>query len=184
MRRPFLVLHRLFLARMIDLEIVSARGDVRDLIVRFVSVLAAFSFVLTYVMGGRYFSTTLPRSGLLFAIWNDEEFLLSASIAVAGLLAVLAWNAVFPDRRDCLHLGRPARLDTHHLLAKLSAMATALGVSLIAINVFTGLVFPLATADRVVGVLHSLGRLVDHHIRRRDLHFLHRCSLFRGLQPN
>jgi pimeloyl-ACP methyl ester carboxylesterase len=156
MPRPFLVLHRLFLARMIDLEILSARGDVRDLVVRFVSVLAAFSFMLTYLIGGRYFSTTLPRSRLLFAIWNDEEFLISAGIAVAGLLAVLAWNAVFPDRRDCLILGPLPVLTPTIVLAKLSAMATALGVSLIAINVFTGLVFPLATADKDIGVLHSL----------------------------
>jgi pimeloyl-ACP methyl ester carboxylesterase len=155
-RRPFAVLHRLFLARMIDLEILSARGDVRDLIVHFVSVLAAFSFVMTYLLGGRYFSTTLPRSQLLFAIWNDEEFLVSAGIAVAGLLAVLAWNAVFPDRRDCLVLGPLPVTTPTIILAKLSAMATALGVSLIAINVFTGLVFPLATADKDVGVLHSL----------------------------
>jgi pimeloyl-ACP methyl ester carboxylesterase len=156
MPRPFVVLHRLFLARMIDLEILSARGDVRDLVVRFVSVLAAFSFVLTYLIGGRYFSTTLPRSQLLFAIWNDEEFLISAGIAVAGLLAVLAWNAVFPDRRDCLILG-PLPVSTPTIiLAKLSAMATALGASLIAINAFTGLVFPLATADKDIGVLHSL----------------------------
>jgi len=152
----FLVLHRLFLARMIDLEILSARGDVRDLIARFVSILAAFSFVLTYLICGRYFSTTLPRAQLLYSIWNDEEFLISATVAVAGLFAVLAWNAVFPDRRDCLVLG-PLPISTPAIiLAKLSAMATALGVSLVAINIFTGLVFPLATADNNVGVLHSL----------------------------
>src|ERR1700722_12161233 len=140
MRQQFKVLHRLFLARMIDLEILSARGDVRDLIARFVSVLAAFSFVLTYLIGGGYFSNTLPRARLLYAIWNDEEFLISASVAVAGLFAVLAWNAVFPDRRDCLVLG-PLPVSTPTIVvAKLSAMATALGVSLIAMNVFTGLV--------------------------------------------
>jgi pimeloyl-ACP methyl ester carboxylesterase len=153
-RRQFLVLHRLFLARMIDLEILSARGDVRDLIVRFVSILAAFSFVLTYLICGRYFSTTLPRAQLLYSILNDEEFLISATVAVAGLFAVLAWNAVFPDRRDCLVLG-PLPISTPTIiLAKLSAMAAALGVSLVAINIFTGLVFPLATADK--SPLHSL----------------------------
>jgi pimeloyl-ACP methyl ester carboxylesterase len=156
LRQQFQVLHRLFLARMIDLEILSARGDVRDLIVRFVSILAAFSFVLTYLICGRYFSTTQPRAQLLYAIWNDEEFLISATVAVAGLFAVLAWNAVFPDRRDCLVLG-PLPISTPTIiLAKLSAMAAALGVSLVAINIFTGLVFPVATADNNVGALHSL----------------------------
>jgi len=153
-RRQFLVLHRLFLARMIDLEILSARGDVRDLIVRFVSILAAFSFVLTYLICGRYFSNTLPHAQILYSIWNDEEFLISATVAVAGLFAVLAWNAVFPDRRDCLVLG-PLPISTPTIiLAKLSAMAAALGVSVVAINIFTGLVFPLATAGG--SALHSL----------------------------
>src|ERR1019366_3874719 len=58
-RRQFRVLYRLFLARIIDLEILSAGGDVRDLVARFVSVLAAFSLVLTYLIAGRYFTTTL-----------------------------------------------------------------------------------------------------------------------------
>jgi pimeloyl-ACP methyl ester carboxylesterase len=156
LRQQFLVLYRLFLARMIDLEILSARGDVRDLIGRFVSILAAFSFVLTYLICGPYFSSTQPRAQLLYSIWNDEEFLISATVAVAGLFAVLAWNAVFPDRRDCLVLG-PLPISTPTIiLAKLSAMAAALGVSLVAINIFTGLVFPVATAGSNVGALHSL----------------------------
>lgn len=147
MRRQFPVLYRLFLARMIDLEILSTRGDVRDLVARFISMLAACSLVLTYLIAGRYFSTTLPRARLLYTIWNDEEFLISTSIAVAGLFAVLAWNAVFPDRRDCLVLGLLPIPTFTIVLAKLSAMASALGVSLIAINVFTGLVFPAAVGD-------------------------------------
>jgi hypothetical protein len=64
-RRQFRVLYRLFLTRIIDLEILSAGGDVRDLLARFVSVLAAFSLVLTYLIAGRYFTTTLPRASLL-----------------------------------------------------------------------------------------------------------------------
>lgn len=142
MRRQFRVLYRLFLARMIDLDILSAGGDIRSLVARFVSVLAALSLVLTYLMAGRYFSATVPRASLLYSLWNDTEFLISTSIAVAGLLAVLAWNAVFPDRRDCLILG-PLPVSTPAIVgAKLSAMATALGVSLLAVNAFTGLAFP------------------------------------------
>src|SRR5579863_9570139 len=137
MQRQFVVLYRLFLARMIDLEILSAGGDVRDLVIRFVSVLAAFSLVLTYLIAPRYFTSTLPRASLQYSLWNDTEFLISTSIAVAGLLAVLAWNAVFPDRRDCLILG-PLPVSTPIIIfAKLAAMATALGVSLMAVNFFS-----------------------------------------------
>ena len=147
MNRQFRVLYRLFLSRMIDLEILSAGGDVRDLVVRFVSVLAAFSLVLSYLIIPRYFLTTGARATLLYSLWNDTEFLISTSIAVAGLLAVLAWNAVFPDRRDCLILG-PLPVSTPVIIvAKLSAMATALGISLMAVNIFTGAVFPHIVAE-------------------------------------
>jgi pimeloyl-ACP methyl ester carboxylesterase len=155
-RRQARILYRLFLARLIDLEILSTRGDVGQVVARVVSVLTAFSFCLTYLIAGKYFSITVPRARYVYAIWNDEEFLISASIAVAGLFAVLAWNAVFPDRRDCLILGVLPVSTPTIIVAKLSAMGVALGVSLVAINIFTGLTFPLAVADKGLGLVHAL----------------------------
>ncbi len=155
MQRRFSTLYHLFLARMIDVEILSAGGDVRDLAVRSVSILSALSFVLAYLIVPRYTSTNLPRARLLFSIWNDQEFLLSGTIAVAGLFSVLAWNAVFPDRRDCFVL-TPLPVSTGALiLAKFAAMATGLSIGLIAINAFTGFGFPPAVAGPA-GVIRSL----------------------------
>jgi hypothetical protein len=140
---------------MIDVEILSAGGDVRDLVVRSVSILSALSFVLAYLIVPRYTSTSLPRARLLFSIWNDQEFLLSGTIAVAGLFSVLAWNAVFPDRRDCFVL-TPLPVSTGAMiLAKLAAMGTGLSIGLIAMNAFTGLGFPPAVAGPA-GVFRSL----------------------------
>jgi hypothetical protein len=44
-RRQLRILYRDSLARMIDLEVLSTRGEVRDLFVRFTAVLSALSFV-------------------------------------------------------------------------------------------------------------------------------------------
>ncbi len=155
MKRRFPTLYRLFLARMIDVEILSAGGDVRDVVGRSVSILSALSFVLAYLIVPRYTSTSLPRARLLFSIWNDQEFLLSGTIAVAGLFSVLAWNAVFPDRRDCFVL-TPLPVSTGAMiLAKLAAMLTGLSIGLIAINAFTGFGFPPAVAGPT-GVFRSL----------------------------
>ncbi len=168
-RPAALVLYRLFLARMIDVEILSAGGDVRDLVVRSVSILSALSFVLAYLIVPRYTSTSLPRARLLFSIWNDQEFLLSGTIAVAGLFSVLAWNAVFPDRRDCYVL-TPLPVSTGAMiLAKLAAMATGLSIGLIAINAFTGLGFPPAVAGPA-GRVPFARRMVDYRIRSRRIH--------------
>ena len=102
-RPTALALYRLFLARMIDVEILSAGGDVRDLVVRSVSILSALSFVLAYLIVPRYTSTSLPRARLLFSIWNDQEFLLSGTIAVAGLFSVLAWKDRKSTRLNSSH---------------------------------------------------------------------------------
>ncbi len=141
-RRQFRILFRDFLSRMVDMEVLSARGDIQKLLAQFGALLAALSFVLALVMVPLYVGSRLAADQLRIAAWGDEEFLIGITIAVVGLFAVIAWNAVLPDRRDALVLGPlPVRLRTI-FLAKVAAMATALGVSIGAVNVFTGLTVP------------------------------------------
>jgi pimeloyl-ACP methyl ester carboxylesterase len=138
-RRQFRILYRDFLSRMVDIEVLSARGDIQKLLAQFAALLAALSFILALIMVPRYVSSKLPAAKLQIVAWGDEEFLIGITIAVVGLFAVIAWNAVLPDRRDALVLGPlPVRLRTI-FLAKIAAIATALGVSIGAVNVFTGL---------------------------------------------
>jgi len=140
-RAQFRVLYRDFLFRMVDLEVLAARGDIQKLLGQFAALLGALSFVLALMIVPGYASSRLPRAQLLIAAWGDEEFLIGINIAVVGLFAVIAWNAVLPDRRDALVLGPlPVRLRTI-FVAKIAAIATALGVSVGAVNAFTGLAF-------------------------------------------
>jgi hypothetical protein len=39
------------------------------------------------------------------ATWGMEHFLISTTMLVVGLFAVLSWDSAFPDRRDVLVLG-------------------------------------------------------------------------------
>src|SRR5665213_3401084 len=120
--KQFRILYREFLSRMIDPELLSPTGDAQGLIVRLGSLLAAFSFVLAYLMVPRYATTAHSHKQLARFAWNDEEFLISVTITVAGLCAVMAWNTVFPDRRDSLILGLiPVRMRTM-ILARLAAI--------------------------------------------------------------
>lgn len=140
-RRQFALLHRDFLFRMVDPELLSSHGDVPKLLGQFGALLAAFSFVLAVLIIPKYGTSQLPGPVLSVAAWGDEEFLISTTMAVAGLFAVVAWNAVLPDRRDSFVLGPlPVRIRTV-FAAKLSAMLAALGVSIFAVNAFTGLGF-------------------------------------------
>jgi len=142
--RQFQILHRDFLSRMVDLELVSAGGDTREVITRFGALLGALSVVIAYLMVPRYLTSGMAHDKLARLAWGDEEFLLSATIALVGLCAVLTWNNVFPDRRDCLVLGLlPVRMKTM-MAARLAAIVTVLLAVIVALNVATGLSFPFA----------------------------------------
>jgi predicted permease len=150
------LLFRISITRMIDLDLLAADGEGQNLIARLLSILAAFSFALAFLIVPRYATSTLSLPSLARAAWSDEEFLLSTTIAVAGLFAVLAWNAVFPNKRDALILG-PLPLRTRTVvLAKLSAMGTGLATVIVAVNAFTGVAFPITTAAGVPDALRSL----------------------------
>ena len=155
-RRQLRILYRDSLARMIDLEVLSTRGDVRDLFVRFAAILGALSFVAALLIVPRYGITSHSVSKLNILASSDEEFLISTTIAVTGLFAVLAWNVVFPDRRDCLILGLlPVRARTT-AVAKLAAIITGLATAVASTNIFTGLTFPLVLSNGFAGGLRSL----------------------------
>ncbi len=70
---------------------------------------------------------------------------------VVGLFAVLSWDSTFPDRRDVLVLAPlPVRARTL-FLAKVAAVATALGLTVLALHWLAGLAWPLALAAAQVG---------------------------------
>jgi hypothetical protein len=156
-RRQFRILYRDFLFRMVDLDLLSPSGEIRNLLVQLAALLSAFNFVVAVLYVPRYATSIMPPKQLLMAAWGDEEFLIAATIAVAGLFAVLSWNAPFPDRRDSFVLGPlPVRTGTI-FAAKIAALATALGISVAAINIFTGLFYPFLVTPPQGSALRSLG---------------------------
>ncbi len=83
--------------------------------------------------------------GLLFT-WSAEYFLITTSMLVVGLFAVLSWESMFPDRRDVLVLAPlPIRGPTL-FRAKVAAVATALCLTILLLNVFPGIAAPFALA--------------------------------------
>ena len=150
----FRVLYRVFLLRVVDLELLSADADPTRLIGQFVTTFASISllFALPVILlgGGGGMSMT--------ARWTAEHFFIETTMTVAGLIAVLNWDSAFPDRRDVLVLAPlPVRASTL-FLAKISALFAAPYLSIIAFNIFSGLVWPLLfiSSSSAVGVLRVL----------------------------
>ena len=141
-RAQFRLLYRDFLARLIDVETLSAAGDPQTLYTYVVALLAGFNAVVAFVLATTYAGTSLSGRRLMLASTGDQQFLTATTIVAAGLFGVLAWGGIFPDKRDCLVLGMlPVRPRTI-FLAKLAAVGTGLSVCLLAVNGFTGIVYP------------------------------------------
>ena len=147
-RHQFRVLFRSFFSRAVDLELLSPGGEIDKLMIQFAAILAAFNFVVAYILVPRYFTSIQPHSLLVVSAWSDEEFLISTTISVVGLFIVLAWENLLPDARDSFALGiLPVRTRTV-ALAKVTSIGCAVGAIVLLVNVFTSLCYAgIASVD-------------------------------------
>ena len=148
-RRQFGVLYRDFLFRVVDRELLSthAKGDASQLLLQIVTLLAFVSIALS--IPALIVDFTGPVQARVMAAWSLEHFLIATTMLAVGVLAVLSWGAMFPDHRDVLVLAPlPIRARTI-LVAKLVAVITALGVTIGALHLVAGLVWPMVFNSRV-----------------------------------
>ncbi len=139
-RRQFRVLYRNFLLQIVDLELVAAHGDPSRLLMQIGALLVSLSFIIAISIIPQYQRAT--ASEIALGSWGDQEFLISTTMAVAGMFTVFAWDSIFPSRRDSLVLGSlPIRSRTI-FRAKIAATATGLGLCVLAVNAATGLAYP------------------------------------------
>ena len=148
----FRVLYREFLFRIVDLELLSAHaeGDSRALLGQFASLLLFCSLILAAYAGlwtAHVRDERLPMLGRVIGAWGIEHFLIATTMLVVGLFAVLSWESTFPDRRDVLVLGPLPVCARTMFLAKVAAVATALGLTLAMLHVLAGCAWPLALAQ-------------------------------------
>ena len=148
MAKPqFRILYREFLFRMVDLEILSAQalGDSSRLLGRFAALLVFISVLLSMGAFGFAEMRMVPALSLTLTL-ATEEFLISTTMLVVGIFAVLSWDSTFPNRRDVLVLAPlPVRPWTM-FRAKVAAVATALCLTIVLFQGASGLLWPMAFA--------------------------------------
>jgi len=138
--RDFRVLHAQFLLRVIDLEALSIDADIPRFLGQFAGVLIMFSFLHAFAVYVAVLEYPLRL----------EHYLISTMMLVAGLITVVSWDSIFPDRRDIMVLGPLPLRSATILAAKLCASASLLGIAILALNTAPGLVAPL-----LLGELHA-----------------------------
>ena len=152
----FRILYRQFLFRLMDVEWLSAsaRGDSSVLLGQFGALLIFGSVVLS--LGAATVGQAIRREALAASAWSVERFLVSLTMLVVGVFALLCWDSAFPDRRDVLVLGPlPVRGRTL-IRAKTAATASALGLTVVAWNSVAGFAWPLALAPAGSGLAGTM----------------------------
>jgi CubicO group peptidase (beta-lactamase class C family) len=143
---PFRVLFREFLFRMIDLELISAKGDMSKLLGQVAALLifVSLAFAGVAVLAGSVSSKGIPPQVALLASWSGEHFLIAATMLVVGLFAVLSWDSTFPNKRDVFVLG-PLPISALTLfLAKVAAVAVSLTLTVVTLHCLAGIAWPAA----------------------------------------
>lgn len=136
----FRVLYRQFLLRVVDLEALSIQADIPRFLGQFAGVLILFSLIQGL---GLFIHPPMTQARLLSLAWHTEQCLISTMMLVAGLVAVISWDNIFPDRRDVMVLS-PLPVAPHMILfAKLAASGAVLGLAALALNFASGIALPL-----------------------------------------
>lgn len=151
-KRQFLALYRSFLFRVVDLELLSAGADPIRLLGQLAALLAGVSYLFTF-----WVVFTPARFSKEF-LWTMEHLLTATTMVVVGLFSVLNWDSIFPNKHDVLILA-PLPVRTSTLFrAKLSSLITALGLSVLAVNIFSGLLWPFLFSSTNGGGFAGVGR--------------------------
>jgi len=147
----FRILYRVFLMRVVDLELLSKDGDPARLLGQLAALLAGISltFSLPLLLIGR----VTPEMAAV-----AEHSLIALNMVVIGLLSVLSWDAIFPDRRDAMVLSPLPVAPRTIFLAKAAALTYAICLSFIALNIFTGLFWAscFSTSDSLLGAVRAI----------------------------
>lgn len=150
----FRVLYRQFLLRVVDLEALSMQADVTRLLGQFAGVLILISALQT--VGFLWLMPNQPGSAPFnFAMEKALSFI-AGTMLIVGLVTVVSWDAVFPNRRDAMVLGLLPVKPGMILSAKLAASGALLGIAVTALNFGMGTVLPIVMGASPVGILRGL----------------------------
>jgi len=127
------VLARAFFGRFFESDVMPAVPQVQ-LVIWSLAGLGAPGFVLALELGRAYIHAWhASRASLFDSIMRDQLLYVTYSMMALGLIALMVWEGVFPDRRDVRILGvLPLSTRTHVAgrLAALGAFATLFSVGI------------------------------------------------------
>ncbi len=154
----FRILYRQFFLRVIDLEALSVHADIPRFLGQFASVLVFISLI--GALGLLFSVDRLAANEYLEFAWRGEQNLISGTMLLVGLVAIVGWDSTFPDRRDVMVLSPLPIAPSIILFAKIAASTSLLGLAVVTLNFASGIAWPLfigAHRQSGWGVFQALG---------------------------
>jgi len=165
-RSPYALLTRHFFGRFFDNEFLSPGGEMVVSVTQILALLPVPGAVLSlyYIFMKYAFLIVKVHSWAAVDSWSDRCFFVSFSMIVTGLVTLLYWDNLFPDRKDFLNLV-PLPLGLRTLfLAKVTSLLLFMGLFSVMINAVSGVLFPLAATMSHATSADSARFLVAHFV--------------------
>jgi len=177
--RPFGLLVRHFFDRMFDNELVSRESHSNTGLAHILAVLAVPGLFIPLFLYPKYTDLASPYP-LYYrfseSLWSlpvaarqevaaaaDRFFFVSLVMVILGLVTVLRWESLFPDRRDFTVLGVLPLSQGTVFKAKLASLLLFLGVFALTVNSVPSLTFSVFTlVGRKVSLGYALLSILGH----------------------
>jgi hypothetical protein len=152
-RRPLV---RLFLGRFFESELMPPGVAQAQVVIWTLALLAAPPYLVSMSFAFKYGRVAADR--LPAAMLSDQLLFITYAMMALGLVALVVWESVFPDRRDVRVLGVLPIDGRSQVLARVLALALVAGLYAVAVNLPGAVVFGITlwryevAADPVRGV--------------------------------
>jgi hypothetical protein len=139
--RQFAFLTRHFFKRLFRNDIVDFEDQMKERLIAVLSVLAIIIFWSSETLLFKY--NFVPDAG---SSWQEKSYIFTLVMIIFGIVTLLEWDVLFPDRQDFLNLAPlPVRMRTL-FLAKLASSLLFVGLFSVAMNCGAAVLFSLYLA--------------------------------------
>jgi hypothetical protein len=136
------LLARAFFSRLFESELMPPGFPQVQLVIWSIAMLAAPGFMMAFRFERHYARLSITFPGRIpDAILDDELLFVTYSMLALGLVALVAWEGVFPDRRDVRTLGVLPLPTRTHVIGRLGALAALAGLFSLGANVVSAVVY-------------------------------------------
>jgi hypothetical protein len=145
--QPWLILTRHFLQKYFEPDVEASAGELRTGIAAVLGLSATPGLILCALLFEKYSSLVGWLKGILqierdLTSLPDKYVFLTMAFTVSGLVSVLKWDSLFPDRKDYMILAvLPLRARTI-FAAKVLALVLFVSSFSVAVNIMGALFFP------------------------------------------